>query len=270
MKSLTDQIVSSFKGDTNQKIVVLPFTDLDGGKLDLGDLIAEDLTTQLFLTKKFDIIERKLLDKILNENELAISGIIDETTAKKIGKISGASSICSGTIVAFEKTIKINARLISAETGVLFAVAAVEIERAKYTNELPVNSVTEPDKTPVTVQEKVKAKMEQLFTACKTGNFKNAAPHILVVDFSGGKAKNVRTADYSLPEDKQRVNKMCSEISDSLLNSSGYEFINFDADDEPEGLFYIYTIRFSGPEEPEDIDYVFFTQDDLLGLVEID
>lgn len=94
------------------------------------------------MTKKFDVIERQLLSKLLEENKLTLSGLIDETTAKQIGKILGVDAICSGTITDLGNTVKINARLISTETGALFAVASVAIIKDKSIVNLMNNNRT--------------------------------------------------------------------------------------------------------------------------------
>lgn len=135
LNDLSAQIVSELTGGQKHKIAVLAFSNLDGRSSEFGGFIAEELITRLFKTRRVDVVERQFLDKILMEQKLNLVGIIDETTAKKIGKILGVDAVCSGTITDLGDTLKINARLISTETGAIFAVASTEMlndEKVKY------------------------------------------------------------------------------------------------------------------------------------------
>lgn len=127
LSSLTEQIVNSIEESRKTKIAVIEFSDLDGKINDFGKFLAEELITRLFLTKKFDVIERSLLNKVIEEHRLKFTGLIDPETAKELGKILGVDAIATGTITDLVNNVKINSRLISTETGTVFAVAAVEI-----------------------------------------------------------------------------------------------------------------------------------------------
>jgi tetratricopeptide (TPR) repeat protein len=67
------------------------------------------------------------LNKVLDEHKLSTTGIIDENSAKQLGKILGVDAIASGTISDLGNSIKLNSRLFATETGLIFAAAAVEI-----------------------------------------------------------------------------------------------------------------------------------------------
>lgn len=136
LKSLSDQIVTGMAESKKQKIAVVEFSDLDGRITELGKFLSEELITRLFLSRKFDVVERQLLNKVLEEHRLNISGLIDETTAKKLGRILGVDAICSGTITDLINTVKLNSRLISTETGAIFAVASTNIQKDEVISKL--------------------------------------------------------------------------------------------------------------------------------------
>jgi len=58
-----------------------------------------------------------------------MSGMIDESSAVELGRVLGVDAIASGTITDLGTSVKVNARLISAESGKLFSVASVEIPK---------------------------------------------------------------------------------------------------------------------------------------------
>jgi TolB-like protein len=119
-----------------RKIAVVEFTDLDGKITELGKYLSEELITSLFKTKKFEVVERQLLNKVIEEHKLNMVGLIDPKTAKEIGRILGVDALCSGTIADLVNSIKVNARLISTETGAIFAVASANIHKDEVVRKL--------------------------------------------------------------------------------------------------------------------------------------
>jgi hypothetical protein len=83
----------------------------------------------LYETKKFKVIERQLLNKVISEQKLSLTGMIDQTSAQKLGKLLGVDAIASGTITDLGESLRVNARLIDTSTGEIFAVAATEIAK---------------------------------------------------------------------------------------------------------------------------------------------
>ncbi|MFH1006213.1 MAG: FlgO family outer membrane protein [Candidatus Latescibacterota bacterium] len=127
LAELTRQIVNSLTKTGKTKIAVIEFSDLDGNITEFGKYLSEELITRLFTTGKFEVVERQLLNKVLEEHKLTLTGLIDETSAKELGKILGVDAIASGSVTDLGASVKVNARLIATETGSVFAVAAVKI-----------------------------------------------------------------------------------------------------------------------------------------------
>lgn len=153
LQHLTNQIVENLNANNKQKIAVLECSNLDGTITELGKFISEELITRLFMTKKFQVIERQLLNRVLSEQGLSLSGLIDPESAIAVGKILGVDAIATGTITDLNTCIKINARLISTIDGSLFAVASAKIEKDETIISLmgkfaqPVRRTTESAKT---------------------------------------------------------------------------------------------------------------------------
>jgi len=129
LNELTNQIIVSLSQQQKSKIAVIEFSDLEGNITQFGRYVAEELITRLFRTGKFEVIERQLLRKVLQEHELRMSGIVDEHSAKELGRILGVDAIATGSVSNLGSSVKINARLISTETGKIFAVAAVNVKK---------------------------------------------------------------------------------------------------------------------------------------------
>jgi TolB-like protein len=124
---LSQQIAKEMTEYQKATIAVVEFSDLQGNVTDFGRFLAEELITRLFNTKKFKVIERQLLNKVITEQKLSLMGLVDPSSAKQLGKLLGVDAIASGTISELAQSLRVNARLISTETGEIFAVASTEI-----------------------------------------------------------------------------------------------------------------------------------------------
>ena len=125
LQMLTNQIVISLSEKKKAKIAIIEFSDLQGNINDFGRYLSEELITRLFLTNKFEVIERHMLNKVLKEHQLTLSGLIDTNSAQELGRLLGVDAVASGSISDLGNTVKVNARLISTETGEIFSVASV-------------------------------------------------------------------------------------------------------------------------------------------------
>ena len=129
LSELARQIGDAVIENHKSKIAVLEFGDLNGTVTDLGRFLSEELITRLFHTRKFEVIERHLLNKIIAEQKLRLSPIADPESAKRLLSVLGADAIVSGSISDLGQSIRVNARLINSGTGKIFAVASAEITK---------------------------------------------------------------------------------------------------------------------------------------------
>ncbi len=130
MDSLAQQIVESLTHDNRSRVAVVEFPDLNGGVSQFGEYVAEELTTRLFMTARFEVVERRLLDKVLAEHRLASTGVIDPDAAKELGRMLGLDAIATGTLAELGGEIRVNARVISTETGRALGAARVAIRKS--------------------------------------------------------------------------------------------------------------------------------------------
>ena len=80
-----------------EKLIISDFVNNSAWK-ELGEGLTDDLVTLFVKTKRFDIIERQQLLKILKEQELQLSGIVNDTDAVKVGQLIGANYMIFGSI----------------------------------------------------------------------------------------------------------------------------------------------------------------------------
>ncbi len=73
------------------------------GSWNIGDGMAEQLTTALIKTGRFVVVERQALQDVLGEQELGQTGVIKKETAAKVGQVLGAQIIVRGVVSEFEQ-----------------------------------------------------------------------------------------------------------------------------------------------------------------------
>lgn len=118
-------------------VAVLPFVN-NSSNSGLGDIILDKMITSLFNKGRFKVIERTQLEKVLNEQKLGASGLIDASTAAEFGRGLGVDAIIVGSVAsAGAGALSIDARAIDTET------AAIIIAHDAYSGNTTVKSVKE-------------------------------------------------------------------------------------------------------------------------------
>lgn len=85
------------------RITVAKFSNKSAkGGGEIGEGMAEMLTTALFNTNRFIVLERQDLAAVLREQDLAAAGRIKKGTEAPTGEIEGAELLVTGTITEFE------------------------------------------------------------------------------------------------------------------------------------------------------------------------
>ncbi len=76
-----------------KKVAVFPF-DVKGATW--GDEFADAISHQFFKQTSIEVVEREAIQRILKEQQLSMTGLIDDKQAVKIGKMLGADCIILG------------------------------------------------------------------------------------------------------------------------------------------------------------------------------
>ncbi|MFB6307646.1 MAG: CsgG/HfaB family protein [Flavobacteriales bacterium] len=90
-------------------------------KVGLADMILNDIAA----TGKLEVVPRRALEKIMEEQKIQQSGAINKKTAVKIGKMVGADLLVSGNYQLIENYIRINTTVYDVEKGVSVGAANV-------------------------------------------------------------------------------------------------------------------------------------------------
>jgi curli biogenesis system outer membrane secretion channel CsgG len=94
--------LSAASGWAGPRVAVMDFENRSQhGGWRLGSGAADVLTTELVKTGKFDMFEREKLSAVLKEQKLGASGLVDQATAARIGKIIGVNYIITGAVTEY-------------------------------------------------------------------------------------------------------------------------------------------------------------------------
>lgn len=132
--------VSASAEFTKTKIAVLDF-QMQGEEQenqDMGSIVAEWFITAMVKEGRFDVIERRLLQKILSEQQLVMTGVVDESSATQIGKLLGVKVIISGSVMKVREMLEVNARIIDVENASIIAAESVKSSTASRLQDLIV------------------------------------------------------------------------------------------------------------------------------------
>jgi len=103
---------------------------------DMGAIVSEWLITALVKDGRFDVIERRLLKKVLGEQQLVMTGVVNESSASELGKLLGVKIIISGTVMSFQNVLEVNARIIDVTSASIITAESVKSTTAIRLEEL--------------------------------------------------------------------------------------------------------------------------------------
>jgi curli biogenesis system outer membrane secretion channel CsgG len=86
-------------------IAVLPFTSGTARKVDVSSKVQAYAMTALTETNDpfLKVVDRENLQRILEEQRLSLSGVLDEQTAVRVGNLMGAQAVLMGTLVDYRE-----------------------------------------------------------------------------------------------------------------------------------------------------------------------
>lgn len=104
-KSSSDESVYAPYHGPKKTIAVLTFENkVKGsyGSREVGEGLTEMLTTELFKTGHFTLVERSALREIIKEQELGQTGLVRHGTAANVGQLAGAQFLVKGAVTEFK------------------------------------------------------------------------------------------------------------------------------------------------------------------------
>jgi TolB-like protein len=131
---LTSDLIKITRVGSPLSVAIMPI-ETTGENVQISSMILDKLITNLVKKRRFKVIEREFLEKIINEQALGMSGIVDEETAISAGKVIGAEAIIMGKQFELNGDMHISVRVIDVETSETITANEIvseddELERA--------------------------------------------------------------------------------------------------------------------------------------------
>ncbi|WP_254508102.1 CsgG/HfaB family protein [Anatilimnocola floriformis] len=158
-------------------VAILPFEERGAGVKDYGAQVSEVLFAQLVANPKLMIVDRNELNKTLAEQSLSLSGAVKPDEAVKVGQLTGAKLLITGSVLQVDKKIYLVAKIMGTETT---RVAGASVngktsdELAPLIEKLAEQITTAVDEKastlvakPVAIADRIEALKKQLGTAKK-------------------------------------------------------------------------------------------------------
>lgn len=188
--------------------------------LGLGQKVSALLFAELAASTDLILVERDEFDKVIDELELSLSGIVDPTKANQIGHITGAKVLISGSVMKIDSKLYVIAKIIGTETSrVLGASAKGDVEQgidplvtkiAQDINKIVSERSSE-------LLPKIKAEADRIEAIRKKiGNYELPTISIKVPEQHVG-------ARVSDPAAESELTHICKELGFNILDGSSTE-----------------------------------------------
>lgn len=121
--SLFQEMIIEIRSRQSGTIAVSGFAVNDSREAGICDLLDE--MAESTFAEEFTVVERRQLNKVMEEQKLVLSDLVETTTAIDVGKLVAAEYILTGTIIPMQSSIVIFTRIIHVESSVVESVAQI-------------------------------------------------------------------------------------------------------------------------------------------------
>ncbi len=120
-------LIFSAIGYAQTYIAVLEFSGKNVSEVEASAL-TDRLRSEMFRTGKFKVIEREMMDEILSEQGLQMSGCTSDECIVEMGRLIGVDEIISGSVSRVGDVYSIAARIVSVQTAEIVQIATYDHE----------------------------------------------------------------------------------------------------------------------------------------------
>lgn len=129
LRNLVDYSTFSLKPDSKAALMPLGVPDAAGSMKKQAEYFSEAMLLAAMKSRPFVVVDRKDLQKVLEEQELQYSGLVDEAKAAKLGSLLGAELIVTGSLYEKDGKYEIFLKLLRVETGEVLSVSKSKLDK---------------------------------------------------------------------------------------------------------------------------------------------
>lgn len=137
INAISKELATEIKAAGKLTVAVVDFTDLDGNVTKLGRFLAEEFSAAVVEADTgLEVINRTHLKVIMVENKLAGTGVIDPSTALRLGQITGVQVLITGTMTDMGESIRIVVTALDSNTARIIRAVRGEIPKTQAITQL--------------------------------------------------------------------------------------------------------------------------------------
>lgn len=112
----------------HQRVAVVDFTDLEGDSNRVGRLLADELSVALLAVDPgIQVVDRKKVDRLIEEIGFTAKGLTDPSTAQELGRMLGAEALVFGTVTSLGDSVRMTVKALGVESTRWLAATGVTL-----------------------------------------------------------------------------------------------------------------------------------------------
>ena len=135
------ELKQTVEADSIGSLAIIPLEDISQSakSASIGMTVTEYINSRMAENKSIKVVERSMIDKVLQELNLNMTGLIDAENAKEAGKMIAADAILCGTVTEIGIYFDINLRIIDVENGKILSSGIAEIKKDVFVQETRIS-----------------------------------------------------------------------------------------------------------------------------------
>lgn len=130
MANLFREMTLDLKTKSEGVVAVSGFTMQNGETPPVINLLNETAAVEFGRIDTLTLVERNRLDDVLAEQRIQLTGLVDTSTAIRVGEILAARYIVTGSVIVMTESVVIFGRVINVESAEVESVAQVIVAKA--------------------------------------------------------------------------------------------------------------------------------------------
>ncbi len=84
-------------------------------------IVREEISNAIVNNPDYDVVERSMIDKVLQESRFQTSGLVDDSEISELGRMMGADYVCYGSIIGIGANYYISMKMVDVVTAEVVA-----------------------------------------------------------------------------------------------------------------------------------------------------
>lgn len=115
--------------DRPMVIAVADFVNEDGTVSKLGRYIADRITPYFARSRQFSVLERHLINKVVEEQAFQVSALVNESSGQAFGELLGAEAVVAGKVSELSDRFYLLVRVVSVSRGDILVSVDAEVDK---------------------------------------------------------------------------------------------------------------------------------------------